>query len=329
MRTDHSPGPTTSGRLAQDAGSDLGQRAGGTSALAHKLLATTPMSSRGLHSVQVGDADAQVVFLHGLFGQGKNWTAIAKALADSYRVLLVDLPNHGRSPWTEHVSYPEVASAVGDLIDARRTENGSSAPVAVVGHSMGGKVAMALALLRPALVGRLCVVDVSPVRYSTRSSFAEFLRGMRQLDLDQLPDRAAADQALTPYVPDPKVRGFLLQNLRRQPTSATESGSSGAGWRWQLNVELLDDQLGELGDWPTELSGPYLGPTLWVAGENSRYVLPEYAPTMRELFPRVQLVTVKRSGHWVHSDQPEVFLAILRRFLRDSANSPEDAEVGR
>src|SRR5918994_566064 len=225
MRTKHPPRPATFGRLAQDPGSDLGQRAGGTSALAHKLLGTTPMRSRGLHSVQVGDAGAQV--------------------------------------------------------------------------------AMALALLRPALVGRLCVVDVSPVRYSTLSSFAEFLRGMRQLDLDQLPDRAAADQALTPYVPDAKVRGFLLQNLRRQPISPTDSGSAGAAWRWQLNVELLDDQLGELGDWPIELSGPYLGPTLWVAGGDSRYVLPEYAPIMRQLFPRVQLVTVKKSGHWVHSDQPE------------------------
>jgi esterase len=286
------------------------------------------MTTRGLHSVQVGEAGPEVVFLHGLFGQGKNWTSIAKALADSYRVLLVDLPNHGRSAWTEHVSYPEVASAVGDLIVARRNENGSSAPVAVVGHSMGGKVAMALALLQPALVGRLCVVDVSPVRYSTVSDFAEFIRGMRQLDLDQLPDRAAADEALTPYVPDPTVRSFLLQNLRRQPISPTAPGSSGAAWRWQLNIELLDDQLGELGDWPVEISGPYLGPTLWVAGATSRYVLPEYAPTMRRLFPRVRLVTVKNSGHWLHSDQPEVFLAILRRFLRGSPAPPEDAEDG-
>ena len=269
-----------------------------------------------------------MVFLHGLFGQGKNWTSIAKALADSYRVLLVDLPNHGRSAWTEHISYPEVALAVGDLIDARRTEHGGSAQVAVVGHSMGGKVAMALALLRPALVGRLCVVDVSPVRYSTLSSFADFLRGMRQLDLDRLPDRAAADQALTPYVPDGTVRSFLLQNLRRQPISPAEPGSSGAAWRWQLNIELIDDQLGELGGWPTELAGPYLGPTLWVAGGDSRYVLPEYAPTMRQLFPRVQLVTVKKSGHWVHSDQPQVFLAILRRFLRDSDASPDNSEDG-
>ncbi len=286
------------------------------------------MTGRGLHSVQVGDAGPTAVFLHGLFGQGKNWTSIAKGLADSHRVLLVDLPNHGRSAWTEHVSYPEVASAVGDLIVARRTENGSSAPVAVVGHSMGGKVAMALALLRPALVERLCVVDVSPVRYSTQSSFADFLRGMRQLDLDRLPDRAAADQALTPYVPDVTVRSFLLQNLRRQPISPAEPGSSGAAWRWQLNIELLDDQLGELGDWPIELVGPYLGPTLWLAGANSRYVLPDYAPAMRQLFPRVQLVTVKESGHWVHSDQPEVFLAILRRFLRDSATSAIDSEDG-
>ena len=286
------------------------------------------MNARGLHSVQVGEAGPHVVFLHGLFGQGKNWTSIAKVLADSYRVLLVDLPNHGRSAWTERVSYPEVASAVGDLIDARRTEDGSRAPVAVVGHSMGGKVAMAIALLRPALVERLCVVDVSPVRYSTLSSFAEFLRGMRQLDLDRLPDRAAADRALTPYVPDGTVRSFLLQNLRRQPISPAEAGSSGAAWRWQLNIELIDDQLGALGDWPTELSGPYLGPTLWVAGGDSRYVLPEYAPAMRKLFPRVQLVTVKKSGHWVHSDQPDVFLAILRRFLHDSQASPDNSDNG-
>ena len=286
------------------------------------------MSTSGLHSVQLGGAGPHVVFLHGLFGQGKNWTSIAKVLADSYRVLLVDLPNHGRSAWTERVSYPEVASAVGDLIDARRTEDGSRAPVAVVGHSMGGKVAMAIALLRPALVERLCVVDVSPVRYSTLSSFAEFLRGMRQLDLDRLPDRAAADRALTPYVPDGTVRSFLLQNLRRQPISPAEAGSSGAAWRWQLNIELIDDQLGELGDWPTELSGPYLGPTLWVAAGDSRYVLPEYAPAMRKLFPRVQLVTVKKSGHWVHSDQPDVFLAILRRFLHDSQASPDNSDNG-
>ncbi|HWH99890.1 MAG TPA: alpha/beta fold hydrolase [Propionibacteriaceae bacterium] len=284
------------------------------------------MNTTGLHSVLVGEAGPYVVFLHGLFGQGKNWTSIAKALADSYRVLLVDLPNHGRSAWTERVSYPEVASTVGELIDARRAEDGSSAPVAVVGHSMGGKVAMTLALLRPALVERLCVVDVSPVRYSTLSSFAEFLRGMRQLDLDRLPDRMAADEALTPYVPDSTVRSFLLQNLRRQPVSAAGPGSSAAAWRWQLNIELIDDQLGELGDWPTELSGPYLGPTLWVAGGDSRYVLPEYGPIMRELFPRAQLVTVKKAGHWVHSDQPEVFSAILRRFLRDSPASPDSPE---
>jgi esterase len=286
------------------------------------------MSTRGLHSVQVGEEGPHVVFLHGLFGQGKNWTSIAKALADSYRVLLVDLPNHGRSAWTEHISYPEVASSVGDLIEARRNEDGSRAPVAVVGHSMGGKVAMAIALLRPALVERLCVVDVSPVRYSTLSNFEQFLRGMRQLDLDRLPDRAVADQALATYVPDGTVRSFLLQNLRRQPISAPEGGSSGAAWRWQLNIELIEDQLGELGDWPTELTGPFLGPTLWVAGEDSRYVLSEYAPAMRKLFPRVQLVTVKKSGHWVHSDQPEVFLAILRRFLRVSDASQDNSEDG-
>src|SRR5215211_3074450 len=277
------------------------------------------MNLAALHSVQFGEVGPEVVFLHGLFGQGKNWTAIAKALADSYRVVLVDLPNHGRSAWTEHFSYPDTAASIAQLIRERRSDNTSLA-VAVVGHSMGGKVAMALALLYPALVERLCVVDVSPVRYSTQATFAEFIRGMRQLDLDQLPDRASADRALEPHVPDSAIRSFLLQNLRRVPVGAGAAGSTEPGWHWQMNLELLDDQLGEMGDWPDHFEEPYLGPTLWIAGENSRYVQPQYAPAMRDLFPRTRLVTIKDAGHWLHSDQPEVFVAILRRFLSTPAS---------
>jgi esterase len=274
------------------------------------------MNSDSLHSVQFGDAGREVVFLHGLFGQGKNWTSIAKALADSYRVLLIDLPNHGRSPWTEHFSYPHAAASIAQLITDPGREGTADSPVAVVGHSMGGKVAMALALLHPALVERLCVVDVSPVRYSTQSSFAKFIRGMRELDLQRLPDRASADRALEPYVPDKTVRSFLLQNLRRVPASAD---SSGAPWQWQMNLELLDDQLGEMGDWPDHFQQPYAGPTLWIAGGNSSYVQPEYAPAMRALFPRTQLVTIKNAGHWVHSEQPEIFVNVIRKFMSTPA----------
>ena len=280
----------------------------GAPALAHQLLATaavnTNASQHGLFSTQLGVTGPRVVFLHGLFGQGKNWNAIAKALSDSARVTLVDLPNHGESSWTDHFSYPEMAGQVLELLKAE----GQGDRYAVVGHSMGGKVAMTLALLHPELVDRLCVVDVSPVSTEEISDFHTFVRGMRAIDLKTLTDRRDADTRLAPYVSDPAIRSFLLQNLRRD-----DSGSD--GWRWRLNLEMLGDHLDEMGSWPELHTPPYQGRVLWVAGAASNYVRPEYTAPMRKLFPRVHLITIKGAGHWVHSEQPEVFLAIMRRFL--------------
>jgi esterase len=257
-----------------------------------------------LFSASLGTTGPRVVFLHGLFGQGRNWTTVAKVLAEQARVLLVDLPNHGRSAWTERFSYPDMAARVADLL--QRTGDGE--PYAVVGHSMGGKVAMTLALRSAELVERLAVVDVSPVPTAEISHFARYVEGMRALDLATLADRATADAELTAYVPDPGIRSFLLQNLRREP------GKDG-GWRWQMNLALLGDRLDTMGGWTDPDAVPYPGPVLWLAGARSGYVRPEYATAMRRLFPRVQLVTVKDAGHWLHSDQPEVFLAVMRRFL--------------
>jgi esterase len=264
----------------------------------------TDPDSEALFSTSLGATGPRVAFLHGLFGQGRNWTTIAKALADQARVLLVDLPNHGRSAWTEDFSYPAMAAMVADLL--RRTGEGEA--YAVVGHSMGGKVAMNLALHHPELVARLAVVDVSPVPSAEISHFATYVEGMRSLDLGTLTDRARADEHLAPYVPDASIRSFLLQNLRR------ESGRNG-GWRWQMNLALLGDHLDAMGSWADPDVAPYPGPALWLAGARSGYVRPDYAPAMRALFPRVQLVTIKDAGHWLHSDQPEVFLAVMRRFL--------------
>lgn len=279
--------------------------------MAQQLLAAAmkPIShktpSAGLHSTLLGDSGPYVAFLHGLFGQGRNWTGIAKSLRDQYRVILVDLPNHGESAWTDHVSYPEMAIAVGDLL----TSTSDDRPVTVVGHSMGGKVAMALALLRPRLVSRLCVVDIAPVRYPASGTFADFVKGMRALDLDRVSDRASADGGLAPYIPDSTIRGFLLQNLRSQPDSGRR------GWRWRMNLELLGDHLVELGDWPELRAPPYQAPVLWVAGAKSDYITEDSAQVMRGLFPKVQLIRIKRAGHWVHSEQPEVFTDIISAFL--------------
>ena len=257
-----------------------------------------------LHYTEVGETGPRVVLLHGLFGQGKNWTSIAKALSDRARVIMVDLPNHGRSGWTKTVTYGEMAVAIADVLSETDDE-----PLHVVGHSMGGKVAMAMALLQPRLVERLVVADIAPVRYERISSFADYVTGMRAIDLSRISTRAEADTRLAPYVPDEVVRSFLLQNLRRDASSDT-------GWRWQMNLSLLGGRLADLGDWPDLHAPPFPGPVLWIAGGRSDYITPEYGPRMRALFPRTQLFTIKNAGHWVHSEQPEIFLAALERFLQ-------------
>jgi esterase len=260
----------------------------------------------GVFHTELGTTGPRIAFLHGLFGQGKNWTSIAKALSSQARILLIDLPNHGRSAWTEEFSYREMAAAVGGLLRATSADE----PTTLVGHSMGGKVAMMLALQHRELVERLCVVDVSPVGYGGLRNFDDFVAGMRSLDLRTLKERTAADAALVEWVPDPTVRSFLLQNLRR-----VSHPGDGLRWHWQMNLELLGDHLAEIGDWPDEAYEPYPGPVLWLAGSESRYVQPKFGPAMRTLFPRTQLLTVKGAGHWVHSDRPDIFVAAIRQFV--------------
>ena len=219
-----------------------------------------------LHTTSLGESGPLVAFCHGLFGQGKNWTTIAKAVATDHRVLLVDMPHHGRSAWRDHFDYVDVADQVAELFSA-------DDPVALVGHSMGGKASMVLALRHPELVERLCVVDVSPVAYRSRSEFSGYIEAMQALDLAGLERRSDADAALVEAVPDPTVRSFLLQNLRRDDD----------GWSWQPNLDVLGRDIDELGGWPEEaLAGtpPYDGKTLWVNGQDSGYVRDEFVAAM-------------------------------------------------
>ncbi|OYN86595.1 alpha/beta fold hydrolase [Parenemella sanctibonifatiensis] len=253
-----------------------------------------------LHTRTVGDDDAAtVVFLHGLFGQGRNWNEIAKQLPSGWRGLMIDLPNHGHSPWTEDFSYLQMADQTAETIRAKTT-----GPVVVVGHSMGGKVAMQLALRHPDLVRALVVVDISPS--SATSSFDVYVEAMRSIDLTAITSRGEADQAMTDLVPSATVRGFLLQNLRRE----------GQGWRWQQNLDLLGGSLDQIGDWPAT-DGSYPGPVLWVAGDQSDYITEADREPMEALFPAVRLTTIKQAGHWVHSEQPAIFVQVLRAFLSE------------
>ena len=173
---------------------------------------------------------------------------------------------------------------------------------------MGGKISMLVALRHPELVERLVVVDVAPVPYDHATEFDGYITAMRAIDLDKLQRRSEAEDALREAVPNATVRGFLLQSLRRD----------GDDWRWHLNLELLGRDLDAITDWPEEAlvgTAAYDGPVLWVGGADSAYVHADYAAAMDRWFPRNRRVTIKGAGHWVHSEQPEVFVEVLRRFL--------------
>ena len=256
--------------------------------------------SLALHHTDIGDSGRRTVFLHGLFGQGRNFTQVAKALVPDLRSTLVDLPNHGRSPWTGSVDYLEVADVVADFVRTTYDDG----PVHLVGHSMGGKVAMVLALRHPELLERLVVVDIAPAPSDGAGEFEHLLTALTSVDLGALQRRSDADAQLAGPIPDERVRGFLLQNLR----------STSEGFRWQADLDLLLRELPTIAGWP-EVEGRFDHPVLWLAGERSHYVRPEHEPLMRALFPRTVRVEVKGAGHWVHSEQPDAFTTALRVFL--------------
>ncbi|MCG7427983.1 alpha/beta fold hydrolase [Helcobacillus massiliensis] len=276
-------------------------------------------------AVEIGDGDgAPVVFIHGLFGRGRNFSSIAKGMQPGFRCHLIDLPNHGMSAWTEDFSYTSTADIVAEHL---RDGIAAGGPVDIVGHSMGGKVAMLIALRHPDLVRRLVVVDIAPVgdggpngdSPSGRGDFEHLLDTLARLDLDSLTGRTDADRRLAADVPDASVRAFLLQNLSRTHRAGSHKDSpTGDGFHWQPNFPLLHRAIDQIKDWPAnEIDGSsFTGPVLWIAGADSDYIRPEDLPVMRALFPSVLQVTIKNARHWVHADQPDAFISALRTFLR-------------
>ena len=249
-----------------------------------------------LNTLVTGDGPPLLV-LHGLFGQAKNWATIAKGLADGHRVIAVDLRNHGASPWSDEMTYPAMAGDVAALIDALPEGRAD-----VLGHSMGGKAAMVLALTRPELVDRLVVADIAPVAYGG-GSLLPFVDAMLAVDPSRHASRREVGDALKRAVQDPGIRQFLLSNLTR----------GDAGLRWTLNLPAIRAAMDTLTGWPA-VDGRYDGETLFLAGERSDYVTKAARPAIDRHFPNARIEPVP-AGHWIHAEAPRATLAALRGFL--------------
>jgi pimeloyl-ACP methyl ester carboxylesterase len=206
--------------------------------------------------------------------------------------------NHGESPHAPAMDYDTMAADVMETLQTLR-----ALPCVLIGHSMGGKVVMRAALTDPDAVARLLVADISPVVYAPAS--ADYAAAMAALPLEAGLTRAAADAFLAPAVPEAGVRAFLLQNLvfGEQP-------------HWRIGLSEIVAAMSDIGGWAALPAGTvYEGPTVFVAGARSDYILPEYRPVIRALFPLARFVTVKDAGHWVHADNLPGFMGVLEAFL--------------
>ena len=243
-----------------------------------------------------------IVILHGLFGSSRNWGRIARGLGARFHVFALDLPDHGGSPWIETSGYEIMADALATFLRAHDLAGRAT----VLGHSMGGKVAMTLALGQQQALARLVVVDIAPVAYGHGQTNADIIDALQALPIATLASRHDADAVLAARIPDPMLRAFLLANLERQ----------GERFVWQLSLEGLRRSLPALHGFPSFAPDVrYQGPTLFIAGERSDYIRDEGRAAIRARFPMARLETVPGVGHWVHVEAPDAIVALITRFM--------------
>ena len=250
-----------------------------------------------LHAQQLGDSGSWVLLIHGLFGAGDNLGSLGRALAAQHRVLLVDLRNHGRSPRADDCSLPAMAADIAAL--QQRFDTG---PCAVVGHSLGGKVAMQLALADAARVTRLVVADIAPVDYPAHHQ--PVYDALHSVDLGRVQKRGDAEAQLALQLHDAGLCGFLMKSLAR--------GDDG-GFHWRINIDALQRNYDQFTVAPR--GTPWPGPALFIRGGNSNYIRAEHEATMRALFPAFELATIDGAGHWLHGERPAEFNRLVADFL--------------
>jgi pimeloyl-ACP methyl ester carboxylesterase len=238
-----------------------------------------------------------LLIVHGLFGSARNWGVIAKRMSADRQVISVDMRNHGASFRDTSMAYTDLAGDLADVLEAHGAPGGTH----VLGHSMGGKATMMLALTRPELVKSLIVADISPVAYAHTNK--PLIDAMQALDLSKIEKRSDADKMLAPDIFDAGVRAFLLQSLVVKDK------------KWLLNLQVLEDEMPKIVGWPDDVTGTYDRDTLFLSGEESSYVSRDHRAATKALFPKAKFASLPNTGHWLHAEKPREFEAALTVWL--------------
>ena len=253
-----------------------------------------------LHYNITGSGDP-VIVLHGLFGSSRNWQGMARRLGRTHQVIAVDLRNHGQSHQADSMTYPEMAEDVLGLVKQQNLVN-----VTLIGHSMGGKVAMACALLQTHSITRLVVLDIAPVTY--QHHYGKLFFAMQNLPLEKIRNRNEAERMLDEMVNDIKLTRFLLQNLVRAET----------GFRWRINLPLIQNNIEHISNFPLPTAHTvYDRPALFLGGGESHFLQPVHHPAIRALFPSARIELIDNVGHMLHIDEPDIVLDRIRQFITD------------
>ncbi len=241
-----------------------------------------------------------VIILHGIFGVSDNWVTLGKKLAEKFSVYIPDQRNHGKSPHSATFNYFAMADDLLEFITEHKLER----PM-IIGHSMGGKVAMTFALEHPEMAERLVVVDISPRKYPGRNVHFDMIAAMMAVNFDAVHSRAEVEQLLETSIPNRRIRMFVMKNLYRKTRHSFD---------WRLNLEALNANMDYVFE-GVESSDTYEGPTLFIRGGRSDYIVDADIPLIRKLFPAAQIQTIEKASHWVHAEAPAELCSHFSAFL--------------
>ncbi len=243
-----------------------------------------------------------LIILHGLFGLGDNWATLSKKWSEFFTVYAVDLRNHGQSPRSEEWNYSLMAEDVFELIRGEHLEE-----VSILGHSMGGKVAMRLALDHPQVISKLIVSDIAPREYPIHN--LDVIHALEEVDLNMITSRKDAEQILAKKLTDSSTLQFLLKNLYWKEISADEKKLA-----WRFNLEVISKKLHEVNA-STIPAGVCETETLFIRGSKSNYITNDDEREIHARFSNSSIVTIQDAGHWVHADKPEEMFEEVKKFI--------------